>query len=143
MKWLGLLLIFQHTVALAYEIYDPNSGGTFYVRWCSPVEEKIQNLEYISCNDSSNQKKPFVGACSNLQSDCGSPSPSYPVQTGLKPSNDKWLKAKKKWEYFNLDQAAKVGFPSSFKPEDPQPASLNFKEKKPANLKKKALDQKP
>lgn len=114
MRILFLLVLLSSSVALAYEVYDPNSGGTFYVKWCNPVKDEINDLHYIQCGDSGDTKLPFRGACSNLQSDCGA-SPPYPVQIGDSKSRD-FVKAKKQWEYFNLNQAAKVGYPGTYEP---------------------------
>lgn len=115
MKTLMLMVLTFSSYAFAYEIYDPNSGGTFYVKWCDPVKDELNNLQYIQCGDSSDKKVPFYGSCSNLQSDCGQTPPAYPVQTSSS-KNSELVNTKKKWEYFNLNQAAKVGYPGTYKP---------------------------
>lgn len=116
MKNLILPIFFICNVAHGYEVYEPNSGATIYVKWCDPITEEIKDLKYIGCGDSTDNKLSITGACSNIQSDCGQQPPDYPVQTYEKKANDKVIGAKKKWEYFNLEQAAKVGHPSAYKP---------------------------
>jgi hypothetical protein len=115
MNKLLVLVLFSSSFAFAYEIYDANSGGTIYVKWCDPLKDGINDLEYIRCGDPTDTKVRIRGSCSNLQSDCGQLSPQYPIQTGDSKSRD-FIKAKKQWEYFNLEQAAKVGYPASYKP---------------------------
>ncbi|OQW47621.1 MAG: hypothetical protein A4S09_15015 [Proteobacteria bacterium SG_bin7] len=115
MKTLIIMVLIFGSYTFAYELYDPSSGGTIYVKWCDPVKDELNNLKYIQCGDSSDKKIPFYGLCSNLQSDCGHAPPAYPVQTGGS-KNGKLVNAKKKWEYFNLNQAAKVGYPGTYKP---------------------------
>lgn len=115
MKTLSLIILISCSSASAYEVYDPSSGGTFYVKWCDPVKDEINNIQYIQCGDSSDKKISISGACSNLQSDCGQAPPTYPVQIG-DPKYRDLVKAKKQWEYFNLNQAAKVGYPGTYKP---------------------------
>lgn len=138
MKVLIFLILVCSFSTFAYEVYDPNSGGTFYVKWCDPLKDELNNLHYIQCGDSKDKKVPFYGSCSNLQSDCGQTTPAYPVQTSEFKQRDV-VNAKKRWEYFNLNQAAKVGYPGTYKPASIEVGAET--EKKPKEKSPKVMDK--